>query len=131
MSFKASLSIDGGEEIRILHASYSFSRDVDSIGKPSSMLKGGTVNFQVEGTDDSAVYEWLIDQFQTKNGKITFYKRDSDSKMRELSFENAYVVQYSEHYDHIGENPFIISFTLSAEKLGIGGASHKNPWPKA
>lgn len=117
--------------MRILHASYSFSRDVDSIGKPSSMLRGGTVNFQVEGTDDSGVYEWLIDQFQTKNGKITFYKRDSDSKMRELSFENAYVVQYSEHYDHVGENPFVVSFTLSAEKLAIGGASHKNPWPKA
>lgn len=131
MSFKATLSIDGGEEIRLIHCSYSLNRDVDSIGKPSSMLRGGTVSFQVEATEDSSVFEWLIDQFQTKNGKVTFYKRDSNSKMRELSFENAYVVQYSEAFDSYGENPFTMHFVVSAEKLTIGGASHTNPWPQS
>ncbi len=131
MSFKAHLSIDGGEEVRLLHCSYSLQRDYDSTGRPSSMVHGGTVNFTIESTDDNSLFEWMVDQFTHKKGKVVFFKRDSNTKMKELSFEDGYIVKYAESIDSIGDNPMTISFTVSAKKLSVSGATHENPWPKA
>ena len=130
MSFKATVAIDGGAEIRLLHASYSLRRDVDATGRPSTGLYGGTIQLEIESTDDTSIYEWICDQVQRKNGTVKFYKRDSDSKMKELKFEEAYIVNYSESFDSIGENPMGLSFVLSAKKLTLGGGTHENEWPK-
>ncbi|MFN0030960.1 MAG: type VI secretion system tube protein TssD [Flavobacteriales bacterium] len=129
MSFNAMLSIDGGAEVRVLHASYALSRDVDSTGRPSSLVRGGTIQIEVESTEDTSLFAWMVDQYTTKNGKITFYKRDSKTKMKELSWENGYIVQCSESIDSIGENPMTIHFVVSAQKITVGDATHENPWP--
>ncbi len=131
MSFKAMLSIDGKPEIRLLHCSYSLQRDFDATGRPSSMVHGGTMNFLIESTEDNSLFEWMVDQFANKKGKATFYKRDSDTKMKELSFEDGYIVQYAESIDSLGDSPMTISFTISARKIAVAGITHENPWPKA
>ena len=129
MSFNANVSIDGGPEVRVLHCSYALTRDVDSTGRPSSMIRGGTINLEVESTEDNSLFSWMIDQYATKNGKITFMKRDSKTKMKEVSWENGYIVQYSESLDAIGENPMTIHFVISAQKIQVQDATHENPWP--
>jgi hypothetical protein len=131
MSFKANLSIDGGAEIRLLHCSYSLNRDVDATGRPSSMVRGGTVQFEIESTDDTSLNDWMVDQFKNKKGKVTFYKRDSNTKMKELSWENGYIVQLTESFDSVGENPMTIHFVITAHKITVGSATHENPWPKS
>ncbi len=130
MSFKANLSIEGGAEVRLLHCSYTMHRDVDATGRPSSAVKGGTVQFEIESTHDVSLNEWMVDQFTHKNGHVIFLKRDSNTKMKELKFENAYIVHILEKFDAIGENPFTIQFTITAEKISLGAATHTNPWPK-
>ncbi len=130
MSFNAKLSIEGGAEIRLLHCSYSLNRDVDATGRPSSMVRGGTVQFTIESTHDVSLNEWMIDQFTTKKGSVIFLKRDSNTKMKELKFENAYIVALTESFDSIGDNPMTIHFTITAEKITVGAATHTNPWPK-
>lgn len=130
MSFEAKVSI-AGKEARVLHASYSLNRDVDATGRPSSKVYGGKVTLEIEGTDDTSIFEWMVDQFQTKDGTITFLKRDSNSKMKELKWEKGYVVGFSESFDSTGQNPLTVTFTVSAEKITVGNASHTNPWPKS
>ncbi len=130
MSFQAHLSIEGGSDIRLLHCSYSLNRDVDATGRPSSMVRGGTVQFTIESTHDTQLNEWMVDQFTTKQGRVTFFKRDSNTKMKELKFENAYIVHITESYDATGTNPMTIHFTITAEKITVGSATHTNPWPK-
>lgn len=129
MSFNAHVSIDGGPEVRVLHCSYALNRDVDSTGRPSSMIRGGTIQIQVESTEDTSLFAWMVDQYTTKNGKVTFLKRDSKTKMKELSWENGYIVQFSESIDSVGENPMTIHFVISAQKIIVGDATHENPWP--
>ncbi len=129
MSFNATVSIDGGAEVRVLHASYALNRDVDSTGRPSSLIRGGTVQIEIESTEDSSLFAWMIDQYSTKNGKITFNKRDSKTKMKELTWENGYIVTFSESIDSVGENPMTIHFVVSAQKITVGDATHENPWP--
>ncbi len=130
MSFKANLSIEGGSEIRLLHCSYALTRDVDATGRPSSAVKGGIVKFVIESTNDTSLNEWMVDQFTHKNGHVVFMKRDSNTKMKELKFENAYIVELNEIFDSVGENPCKIHFTITAEKIKVGSATHTNPWPK-
>ncbi len=130
MAFTANVSI-GGKEFRVLHCTYSLHREVDATGRPSSMVHGGKVTIEIESTDDNSQFEWMVDQFKNQDGTITFKKRDQDSKMKELKWEKGYIVQYTESFDSTGDNPMTISFTISAEKISVGGASHKNPWPKS
>lgn len=130
MSFEAKVSI-AGKDARVLHCSYSLNRDVDATGRPSSKVYGGKITLEIEGTDDHSIFEWMVDQYQTKDGTITFNKRDSNSKMKEIKWEKGYCVAFSESYDSTGANPLTMTFTISAEKISVDGASHTNPWPKS
>lgn len=131
MSFQAELSIGGGSAVRLLHCSYALNRDVDATGRPSSANRGGTISFEIESVEDSKLWAWMVDQFSTKDGTVTFKKRDSNTKMKELKWEKGYIVQFSEAFDATGENPMTIHFVVSAQKITSEGATHENPWPKS
>ncbi len=129
MSFQADLSIDGGITIRLLSCRYQVQRSVDQSGRPSSRAFGGTIQVSVESTNDTFLNEWMFEAM-CKQGKITFMKHDSNSKMKELSFKNGYIISLSESYESLGTNPMTIDFTISAEQITIGAATHTNNWPK-
>ncbi|NND94066.1 MAG: type VI secretion system needle protein Hcp [Flavobacteriales bacterium] len=128
MAFRADLLIDG-KEYRLLHCSYALQRDVDATGRPSSEVKGGTIHFEIESTEDTSLWDLMIAQYNSMDGSIVFKKRDEDAKMKELKFETAYVVDLSENFDSVGDNPMSLSFTLSAHKLTLGSETHENAWP--
>ena len=129
MAFKSTLSIDGGDELNLLHCSYSLRRDTDASGRPSSILYGGTIQCEVEATEDNGILEWMCDPHKTKKGKITFYKRSDNAALKSLEFEEAYIVQFSESIDTVGSNPMTTHFVISAKKIKMGNAEHENPWP--
>lgn len=119
-----------GKEFDVLHCSYSLRRDVDPKGRPSAAVMGGTVQLEVESTEDTSILEAMLAINKGVKGTVTFYKRDEkDQKMKELTVENAYVVQFSESLDAVGANPMTINFVLSARKLSVGNAVHENEWP--
>jgi hypothetical protein len=131
MAFKAILKIDG-EELRVLHSSFSISRSVDFNGRPSSEPQGGTVNIELESTDSTAFVEWIINPYMMKSGSIVFYKRDDKATLKEVKFEDAYLISYGETFTNTGANPMSESITLSAKTLtveGDGSASLVNEWP--
>jgi hypothetical protein len=129
MAFKATVSIDGAKETTLLHCSYSLRRDVDATGRPSGRLYGGTIQMELESTDDTSLLEWMVDPYSRKGGTIKFYKDNENAKMKELKFEDGYIIQYSEAMDSIGSNPMTINFTVSAKKIGVENAEHENEWP--
>ena len=129
MAFKSTLSIDGGDETNLLHCSYSLRRDTDASGRPSSVLYGGTIQCEIEATEDNSILEWMTDPHKVKNGKVTFYKRSDSAALKTLEFEEAYIVQFSESIDTVGTNPMSTHFVISAKKIKMGSAEHENPWP--
>ncbi|MEP7170715.1 MAG: type VI secretion system tube protein TssD [Bacteroidota bacterium] len=128
MSFKAEFEVNG-KKYRVLHASYTMSQDTDATGRPSSGVRAGTVQLEVESTADTALAEWAFDSFKEQDGKITFTQRNSDQKMKELSFKNGYLVNYSESFTNQGENPMTEHFVITSKEIKIGNAEHKNEWP--
>ena len=128
MAFRADLEMNG-KTYRLLHCSYALNRDVDPTGRPASEVKGGTITFEIESTEDTSIWDLMIAQFKSTDGSIVFKKRDEDAKMKELKFETAYVVALSENFDSTGGNPMSLSFTLSAHKLSLGDSKLENEWP--
>ena len=130
MSFKAKLTL-GSKKFDVLHCSYSLRRDVDAKGRPSSGVYGGTIQFEIESTDDVSIIESMTNnQHKAIKGDVVFMQRESTAEMKKLQFEDAYVIQYSEALDSVGSNPMTINFVLSARKLVLGNAQHENEWPK-
>jgi type VI protein secretion system component Hcp len=128
MSFKSVLQLDG-EEINVLNCQFSFTQSVDHNGKPAARPIGGLITITLESDGNTGLFDWMISNTQTKSGKIIFYRRDALSKMKELSFQDAYCVDYHESFSARGELPMEIQLTLSARQLKMGSSTFENPWP--
>jgi hypothetical protein len=129
MSFIAKLKLDG-EEVPVLQCSFRFSQIVDETGKPSALPLGGSIILLLESNSNNDLFDWMISPTQTKSGSVTFYRRDTMSKLKTLEFTDAYCVDYHETFNHIGENPMQIQITLSAREIKLNDSGYKNNWPE-
>lgn len=128
MAFRATLNL-GGKEFDVLDCDYRLDRDVDSKGRPASNIYGGKIRVHIESTDDTSILESMISQFKPISGSIVFKKGNEEAKMKELSFENAYIVSFEESIDVIGSRPMTSTFVISAQVLKMGGAQFEQNWP--
>jgi hypothetical protein len=129
MSFRANLDFEG-KTFDVIKCHYTIEREVDSKGRPSSNLYGGKVYITVESTTDVSLIEKMSTQFKPNAGTITFKKGDEDAKMKELKWENGYIVGYHEGIEIIGEIPMSTEFVISAQKITIGEAIFEQNWPE-
>lgn len=127
MSFKAKLNV-GGKDVNVLSVNYDLHQDVDATGRPSSITRGGRIALTVESTGESTFFEWMVNNFERKDGTITFTKRDSDAKLKELSFKEGYLVKYKENFEAANENPMTETFIISAKEIKVGNGEHVNEW---
>jgi hypothetical protein len=129
MAFRAKLQFEG-KEYDVLDCNYSFRRDVDLKGRPSSNVYGGNIYVTVESTDDTNIIAQMVNQFKPNTGTVTFNKGEEEAKMKELKWENGYIIKYNESLDVTGREPMQISIVVSAEKISVEGAEVDHKWPK-
>jgi len=128
MSFKAIFKTTG-KEFRVLSSSYNIYRSVDEMGRPSSSTIGGEISISVESTGDNLFFEHICVGEMLKEGKITFFKRNEESTMRELGFRNAFISSFTESFDHSGgSGAMVISITLVAQVISMGNGEIVNEW---
>jgi Hemolysin coregulated protein Hcp (TssD) len=128
MSFLAKLEIDG-EIMTVLEFKCTVEQDTDKSGKPSSDPRGGKIRLVVESTKSTLLFDWAVSHSQLKNGKVTFYRRDATSKMRELEFSNAYCIAYDELFHANSDKPMQIDFLISAQEIAMNGSKMSMNWP--
>lgn len=114
--------------MNVLGCNYALKQETDATGRPSSITRGGKITLTVESTGDTAFFEWMCNNFERKDGSVVFVKRDTDATMKELTFKEAYLIDYSEKFDSVGDNPITETFTLSAKEIGLGNGTHVNEW---
>ncbi|MFK7033479.1 type VI secretion system tube protein TssD [Flavobacterium oreochromis] len=127
MSFLAKLELDGNI-YNILSCDYHFTQEIDATGKPEGMPQGGEISIRIESNGKSNLLQWMLDHSQTKNGTIIFFRRDAMSKLQELSFEKAYCVSFSEHFDAKSDEPLQIAMRLMAKRFTLNDATHEKKW---
>lgn len=129
MSFLAKLQLDG-EEANVLYCSFRFTQVTDATGRPTSIPQGGSIMLTIESTGKADLFDWMISPTQTKSGTVTFYRRDSMSKLKTLNFTGAHCIDYQEEYVHDGKYPMQINVVLSAKELKLNDSEFKNNWPQ-
>ncbi len=127
MSFKAKLKV-AGKEYNILSCSYALMQETDATGRPSSITRGGKINIEVEGTNETDLFEWMCNNFERKDGSIVFIKRDSDATLKELKFKEGYLINFNEVFTSTSSNPLSVSFSISAKEISMGNGTHTNEW---
>lgn len=128
MSFLAKMSVDG-LELNVLHCGYRFTQVIDATGKPAALPTGGTISLIVESAGDTELFDWMVSPTLVKSGKVTFFRRDTNSKLKTLEFTDGYCVEYYETFDHEGEMPMQIELTISARELKLNDSNYTNNWP--
>ena len=120
---KVILNIDGKEH-EVLSSHYHFDRDTDRHGRPSTDVRGGKITVQIRSSDDSTFFDWMADPFAQKDGEISFPKiNDPSAPLKVLKFTEAYLVDYSEDFDHDSSEALTETLTFSARTIGIDVAS--------
>ena len=128
MAFKATLKL-GDKEFDCLTSSFTFRRDYDRKGRPSSIVYGGTISVVIEAFKDTFALETMVNNYaKSFNGSITYMQPVGDGVMKTLTFSNAFIVQYSEGVSSDGGSSDT-SILISAEDIKIGNAELKNEWP--
>lgn len=128
MSFLAKLEIDG-ESMNVLEFQCTIGQEIDKTGKPSADPSGGNLRMVLESTKSSMLFDWMISNSQTKNGKITFFKRDAMSKMREFQFNEGYCVKYDEFFSSVSNTPMQIEVMISSKEIILNGSKLVRNWP--
>jgi hypothetical protein len=129
MSFRATLKLEG-EDFDVIRCNYSVRRDVDSKGRPASNLYGGKINITVESSSKISLFDKMASQFRPNTGTISFKKDDDEATLKELKWENGYIVNLEEGMQIEGDHPMLITITISAQKFTIGEAVFEQNWPE-
>jgi len=128
MSFLAKLEIDG-EIMNVLEFQCTINQDTDKSGKPSADPVGGKIRVVVESTKSTMLFDWMVSNTQTKNGKLTFYRRDAISKMRDLQFKEGYCIHYDELFIAYNTMSMRIEVVISAKEINMNGSQFARNWP--
>jgi len=117
MSIRAVLCINR-REYRVLRYRQRFARRVSSNGMPASDLYGGTIDVEFESERDSGVFALMTDEnTPTIEGYLRISPSEEDTMVRELKFDEAYLVGYSEQqYDDWGA-PVTMCVSISPIRL--------------
>ncbi|SEL62711.1 hypothetical protein SAMN04487923_10742 [Phocaeicola vulgatus] len=99
-------------------------------GLSGEPIYGGTIYVEVESTPDTIVLDKMFKQYQPVNGNIVFKKADEDAKMKELVFENGYVVEYEEALNVANAYPMTVKFAISAQTVKMDEATFTQDWPE-
>ena len=135
MAVRARLNLDKIEDTRVIDFSYSFNRDIDASGRPSGIVRGGTLQMTIESTKSAFLPTWMtLSQGKTKEGNIEIMDDADDEKpIKTIKFKDAYIVEYGENFSWQGGENMMETFVVSCREITIEGdggpAVYENEWP--
>jgi len=128
MSFFSKMIL-GSKEFKVLHATYKFTQAIDQQNRPNGKPKGSTIDVTIESSTDNEITEWMVSDKMKKDGKIIFYKRDSESAMKTIAFKDAFCVEMEETFDADNKDPMKLRIKLSAGNISVNSKySLTHPW---
>jgi hypothetical protein len=129
MVAKAELVLEGNTYL-LNTVSIEIGQTTDQFGRPSTVAKGGKVEMELFSVEDDVIFDWMVHTKKTLSGSINLYEADFETKFKEIRFEDAYCIEFSERFEESTEESLITRFKISAEKLSIGNIDLDNQWLK-
>jgi len=129
MVAKAELVLDGNTYL-LNSVSIEIEQGADQFGRPSTAAKGGKIEIQLFSVEDDVIFDWMVHTKKILSGSINLYEADFETKLKEIKFEDAYCIEFSEKFEEAGDDNLVTRFIISAEKLSIGNIDLDNQWLK-
>ncbi|UGU15194.1 hypothetical protein LS482_16095 [Sinomicrobium kalidii] len=126
-SFLAKMQIDG-QTYNVLEFNIHTVQDCDKSGKPVAVARIKQLRVVIESDKDTDFFYWATSNTQTKDGKITFHKRDALSRLKELTFKKAYCTEYEETFNSKGDHPMVTTLYITAKETSFGTVDIKRDW---
>lgn len=120
MSFKAKLFIDE-LEINILNFSFSYTRQADILGRPTTKPKFEGITLVIEARKDLNLADWATARNQIKQLELHIYPRILGTKTRKIKLYDCHLLKWENHFNIIGTEP--MTETL---KVSCGGVKDSN-----
>ena len=120
-------------EREVASITYSFNQRVDTDGQVADIPRGGLIVIRMKALNkaNSDLLNWMVSKKAAKNGTIEFYDTTNGNLMKKIEFENAYCVNYVEHW----EDPLYSSHVAHWEEITISckdiisvGITYHNEW---
>ncbi len=131
MSYKATLNItasrSGRSDFDVMSCHFNFRVPIDGRGRATGHLTDGLIYVEIESNESSKFFG-MITTNESFRGKITFYKPDSDQRLKQIEFENGILVQYSESMVSTGNIPMLTNITISAARISLEGETTVSEW---
>jgi len=135
---RLTLQIDGFADREVASVTYSFSQATDKDNQPAGIPRGGRISLRVKAEDDGNVelLKWMTGKALVKNGSLTFMTaKDIDKKMKSIEFEDAYCVEFVEHWEDVPEGKKLDfplahweDITIVCRKIVNGPITYENEW---
>ena len=130
------LKVDGFEPREVAEVTYSFSQATDKEGQMSGIPRGGKINIKVKALNSEKgqvqLLQWMLEKSMSKKGEIVFMKTTDGSDMKKIEFEDAYCIDFTEHWeDQVEGGTDLAHFeeiVLSCKKIKNGSAEYENAW---
>jgi len=132
-----SLKIDGFADREVAAVTYSFNQTIDKENQPAGTPRGGKIVIRVKAMNDgnAELLHWMAKPSLMKNGSIVFMNSaDTEKEMKSVKFENAYCVDFVEHWEDVQADQKDSSLahweeiTISCKKIVNGPVTYENDW---
>lgn len=108
-------------------------QDVDHHGRPQSGVYGGEISITMPVPPDVHLIGWANNPTSAQPCQIRFSAIDSPLPGMVLVLEEAYCVNYAEHFepDATGRIAYYVQLSIVAEKIHKQGTTFDNRWSPA
>ena len=133
---RVTLEVEGFKPREVRAVTYAFDRAIGADNDPTGIPRGGKITLRVKSEDDGNVelLHWMTNKNMSKKGSITFMTaKDIDKKMKSVEFEDAFCVNFVEHWEDVPGGSLPVShweeITISCRKIVNGPVTYENIWP--
>jgi hypothetical protein len=103
-------------------------RETNVKGRPSSEPRWA-IHACFDAVDDTTITNWMIDPAKQFDGKITLYRIDQATKLKEIEFKKSYCVYLGDIF--IVDRAYAICEILIVGKdIQVNTASVQGNWPE-
>lgn len=135
---RVTLKVDGFADREVAAVTYSFNQSIGKENDPTGIPRGGIIKLRVKAEDsgNAELLHWMVSKSMSKKGSLLFMtSKDIDKKMKSVEFEDAYCVDFVEHWEDVPEGKKDVPVShwediiVSCRKIINGPVTYENEWP--
>jgi hypothetical protein len=126
---QCTLDFGGKKTYDVTEFKFHIVRSCDKTGFPNGDIEGGLLHLTVKSPlKDTTALSAILNKEKDLKGTISLKDADGTQIVREIKYEQGYVIDYNEIYN-VASHVSTQTFTVSANKIVFDGVDHDFQWP--